>query len=1145
MFSVICAWGQPPDPHTYIPRDYSVVPPSPEVSALMKYTETPVSCFSGTPSISLPIYSVRQGDLTVPITLNYHGGIRVDELEGNAGIGWTLSAGGCVSRTVNGLPDDISNTHSNARGLLSLNSTDKSLRSRIMAKRADYDIQDHNHYVSDLSWIATMGVDYIRGIIDMANDIFSVNGLGLSGIFAYNDSKSIVFQGDTNIKIEPNYVTAAYPLQFVITDKSGTEYYFSRREMTKYEFKYGYANNPQQDDSTYYASAWHITKIKSISNDSILFNYATKHKKLQRPSLNQSISLCSTPSISNRISSNLVTGGPGVTYYPEALTSIVSNSAIVEFEYTSGNDYPYVSVPDQVRRIIVRSNSSPSDTIHDIALNYQRFELSPNSDVSHLFLTSVVENGKTIFRLGYYLGDENVEYSYYESQDFGGYFNARPNNDLIPDIGGGFTSGNADRSVNPETAHLGALKSITYPTDGETRFRWETHDYSYLGSTDISEIPTLSPDYTLSVQTDTLSALSPPNFNRLSIKNFVVNSNMAVMLDLTRYFNFNPDILWGSEYYWDHESMIQPQYPRVVFTKEGQGQNIETHTYYIDDKTISQQHGNKSFETFLSPGTYTIALLDSTNVYGAQTDIEARFLNPDTDCGKVFISRVTRNNTGGQGTATKKFWPGLRIAAISSIADEQSDTIVKEYYYTNNDPTTTSTGVITSLPDYKSYYYFCTWNPEVPGIEGGDVVTAHSNGLRRSTTGQQTVEYPLVYEQYRIKNQIDVSGGTSPHCIEYRYSAQDSYFNQDYNGTQFLDYQPTGAQMWTSKSHWRGNLLQKTYRLERGAKGVRTKYEYNIFERPTEQLDTFTTDLFRIADFATAPMGLQGYAYDYSIGTYTLIPYTKTVRREITDEGDISYHHEMTDTVSYSYFYDTYTDNLDYDLVRSKEFKDSEGRAVTTYYTYRQVGNVYVNQPTTEVSVIDGIIVAAKRMEYGANNKLAATYTLSATGAPAANYQLGSKGLSPGLASLINEPEFTYAYDTNGLLSEIRYRGEVLASYLWGYKGLYPIVEAEGVPYQTLASAATSNGLSPQNLWWISSSTSLNALYSALRSSSTLAGKNITTMTYHWLIGVSEATDSRGVTTKFTYDDFGRLSSARDYNDYFIAKYVYKYKTEP
>ena len=187
LFSVICAWGQPPDPHTYIPRDYSVVPPSPEVSALMKYTETPVSCFSGTPSISLPIYSVRQGDLTVPITLNYHGGIRVDELEGNAGIGWTLSAGGCVSRTVNGLPDDISNTHSNARGLLSLNSTDKSLRSRIMAKRADYDIQDHNHYASDLSWIATMGVDYIRGIIDMANDVFNISAVGLSGTFIYND----------------------------------------------------------------------------------------------------------------------------------------------------------------------------------------------------------------------------------------------------------------------------------------------------------------------------------------------------------------------------------------------------------------------------------------------------------------------------------------------------------------------------------------------------------------------------------------------------------------------------------------------------------------------------------------------------------------------------------------------------------------------------------------------------------------------------------------------------------------------------------------------------------------------------------------------------------------------------------------------
>ena len=57
-----------------------------------------------------------------------------------------------------------------------------------------------------------------------------------------------------------------------------------------------------------------------------------------------------------------------------------------------------------------------------------------------------------------------------------------------------------------------------------------------------------------------------------------------------------------------------------------------------------------------------------------------------------------------------------------------------------------------------------------------------------------------------------------------------------------------------------------------------------------------------------------------------------------------------------------------------------------------------------------------------------------------------------------------------------------------------------------------------------------------------LPNNDITTMTYHWLIGVSSATDSRGITTHFSFDNQGRLSTVKDYNGYFIRKYDYHYK---
>lgn len=42
-------FGEVPDHTSYAPRDYSIIPPSPEVATLMKFEETPVSSFRGHP----------------------------------------------------------------------------------------------------------------------------------------------------------------------------------------------------------------------------------------------------------------------------------------------------------------------------------------------------------------------------------------------------------------------------------------------------------------------------------------------------------------------------------------------------------------------------------------------------------------------------------------------------------------------------------------------------------------------------------------------------------------------------------------------------------------------------------------------------------------------------------------------------------------------------------------------------------------------------------------------------------------------------------------------------------------------------------------------------------------------------------------
>ena len=81
-------------------------PNTPESSSLMKYIDNPVSNYTGKASVSIPIYTIESRDLTVPISLNYHsGGIGVAEESSWVGLGWSLQAGGVITRKIRGLDD--------------------------------------------------------------------------------------------------------------------------------------------------------------------------------------------------------------------------------------------------------------------------------------------------------------------------------------------------------------------------------------------------------------------------------------------------------------------------------------------------------------------------------------------------------------------------------------------------------------------------------------------------------------------------------------------------------------------------------------------------------------------------------------------------------------------------------------------------------------------------------------------------------------------------------------------------------------------------------------------------------------------------------------------------------------------------------
>src|SRR5580700_1992183 len=78
---------------------------SPTAAALGKYGDIPVSYNTGIPNVSIPIYTVKAGSLSLPISLSYHAsGLKVQEQASWVGAGWSLNAGGVITRTVVGAP---------------------------------------------------------------------------------------------------------------------------------------------------------------------------------------------------------------------------------------------------------------------------------------------------------------------------------------------------------------------------------------------------------------------------------------------------------------------------------------------------------------------------------------------------------------------------------------------------------------------------------------------------------------------------------------------------------------------------------------------------------------------------------------------------------------------------------------------------------------------------------------------------------------------------------------------------------------------------------------------------------------------------------------------------------------------------------
>ncbi|MBR5101713.1 MAG: hypothetical protein IK092_01135, partial [Muribaculaceae bacterium] len=407
----------------YSPHDYSVIPPSPEVSALMQDVEIPVSLFSGLPDIEIPICTVTEGTIEIPVTISYNGGgIKVEELPGIIGMGWHLNAGGCVSRSINGLPDELNTGEYGYHGLQHLNNGETTFRQRLLNR--DPDISYTPFSRSDYRFPDSSTCQrYNNGLFDVENDLYRFNFNGHKGTFFINNdvSKSLVVSSSSPVFFPSITGTSLLGSggSFSLGNDNGVEYYFNDagRAEEKTLVKYEHLNdiNWNSDSIT---TAWFLTKMKSAANDSIMFEYIPR-KIIEYHGFSQSHIIFSSTNDYHGPQHQFTTSTHSVDYRTCLIKRISTPTTIVLFDYN--NDTLLTSIS-------LYRRTSPQELVKRWELTHSEITVgfkhnnNNTSAVKKPFLSSIVEKGATeqddivLYKFDYNTAitdyDQNVNYAY-------------------------------------------------------------------------------------------------------------------------------------------------------------------------------------------------------------------------------------------------------------------------------------------------------------------------------------------------------------------------------------------------------------------------------------------------------------------------------------------------------------------------------------------------------------------------------------------------------------------------------------------------------------------------------------------------------------------------------------------------------------
>lgn len=933
------AAGQSNANSPYIPN---LIPPSPNAAALMKFTDVPVSTYTGTADVTVPIYTISQKGLQLPISIAYHtGGIKLKEEASWVGLGWALNAGGMVSRTIMGKDDfgtqgDIYFGAPVAQlpGDLSHTQPSQAQNAPVISPWL-FDFWC-NYQVSTTSGIEDLWAAFTSGsdVYDMEPDIFSYNFPGHSGKFILTRTGKVVMQKQDNVKIQ--FQGGGNTATFTITDENGNRYFFNNTEL-------------EILGSQSSITSWLMSKVITQEMDTVTFNYQNGGSTTSVAadySQTWGTSYCTAM---NGLSTTL--SNPQA-YTNQTLKSIDFSNGQIQFGFDStrndlGGAYRLNNIRIYSKNAAGALTFLKQDNLYYSWFNPTYGAVATNpAEYYRLKLDSVKEISGTYSARPYSFvynnpdpGNNTAKHSY--NVDHWGYYNGANNSTLIPSTqveydpivnqaGFGIIVNYSGANRQPDSTYMPtfSLQSVTYPTGGKTVFAYEANDYDYANSTTSggASIPY--------VQTVSMDSLISSSKHGLVSGTIDLTHIFPVLSDLSPSTNVNVAVTF--RYDGSNTSTYANTVGKIYFTLGGTSWDINGATCQPGSPVCTSNLALKMNNTVYNWSAYIDPSIDTVSIFAG---IYVSITYQETQQ----VYNQTQNNSFISPAA------GLRIHSITNYKDASTVATKKVYSYTyqqdklgTGNPQSYSYGRLMSIPTYARYAITST-------SQGGychqlALFGSSITSLTSINTGN-IVGYDQVTE-----TTVDPSSGQDIGKTVY------VYHNNSDTMIQYAGYGIPGVQ--NMGDNLNGQLVSKTDYSNAG--GIYNKVKQtNSYYHTTNRTVYFSP---KYQFYSINGTGGTGCVPDTGVATQTMAWLYPSIKSErILLDSTYDYTYDQNSPANFLLNINRrYYDNTAHYLPTREYALDSKGNTLVTKLTYPQdyipMGNTWTGNTVLDTLINRNIV---------------------------------------------------------------------------------------------------------------------------------------------------------------------------------------------